>query len=109
MTNLQKLENMSFDELVEWLDKYGMFDNSPWLKSFNDKYCDNCESIKLKYEEAQEKLGFSLYEHFDCDSECAYCELEDESGKKRCRFFPDLDDIPDNKLIIKLWLSEEVE
>lgn len=109
MTNIQKIKNMSVDELADWLDKNGSFDDSPWLQAFTEKYCEKCESIKIKYEEAQEKLGFSLYDFYDCESECAYCELADESGVKRCRFFPELDDIPDNKEIIKMWLEKETE
>jgi hypothetical protein len=98
---------MTAEELVDWLDEHGQFDQSPLSEWFDSKYCQNCESIKIKYEEAQEKLGFSPYSWYNIDTECAYCELSDECGVKRCRFFPDIEDIPDNKTIIKLWLEEE--
>jgi hypothetical protein len=109
MTNLEKLKNMSIDALAAWLDKNGMFDNSPWLNWFAKKYCDNCESIKCKYVEAEEKLGLLPFARYCGEIECAYCELADESGVKRCRFFPELDDVPGNKVIIKMWLVEEIE
>ena len=99
---------MSLENLAEWLDKNGSFDDSPWLNSFTQKYCDNCESIECHYADAKEKLGFTPL--FDDDAiECAYCELSDESGVKRCRFFPELDDVPDNKETIRMWLESETE
>ena len=107
MTNLQKIKDMSIDELAEWLDKNGMFDNSPWLNSFNEKYCEKCESIECSYADAEEKLGLTPF--YNETFECAYCELADENGIKRCRFFPELDDVPDNETVIKMWLEEEAE
>ncbi len=103
MTNLEKIKNMSIDELAEWLDKNGMFDNSPWMNLFNEKYCAKCESIKCKYADAEEKLGITPFS-YSGEIECAYCELEN-----KCRFFPELDDVPDNKEMIKMWLEEEVK
>jgi hypothetical protein len=108
MTNFENLKKMSLEDFAEWLDKYGQFDHSPWSESFAEKYCDNCESIKCKYADAEEKLGFSPFS-YSGEVECAYCELADELGVKRCRFFPELEDIPDNKETIKMWLEEEVE
>lgn len=111
MTNFKRIQSMNVDELAEWLDENGMFDNSPWSNWFNDRYCKNCESIKCKYADAEEKLGFTpyLFGSYSGDLECAYCELADESGIKRCRFFPELDDVPDNKKTIEMWLIEEAE
>jgi hypothetical protein len=94
---------MTIDELAEWLDKNCMFDNSPWLNSFNEKYCEKCESIKCKYVDAEEKLGITPFS-YSGEIECAYCELEN-----KCRFFQELDDVPDNKEMIKMWLEEEAE
>lgn len=107
MTNLEKVKSMSIDELTDWLDKYGQFDHSPWSEWFAKKYCDNCESIKVAYTDVKEKLGLDTF--YDKSFECAFCELADECGVKKCRFFPDLDDIPDNKEVIKMWLNEEAE
>ncbi len=106
MTNFKRLQTMTIDELAEWLDENGMFDNSPWSEWFNKTYCDKCESIKCKYVDAEEKLGFTpyIFGSYSGDLECAYCELE-----KKCRFFTDLEDIPDNKKVIEMWLIEEAE
>lgn len=104
MTNFKHIQSMNVEELAAWLDENGMFDNSPWSNWFNKRYCENCESIKCKYVEAEEKLGFSPFTHYSGEVECAYCELEN-----KCRFFTDLEDIPDNKKVIEMWLIEEVE
>lgn len=109
MTNLQKLKNMSIEELAEWLDKNDMFDNSPWLDLFSKKYCENCETVKFTYKEAEKNLGLSPYNYLGRGVECAYCELEDENGIKKCRFFQDMNDVPSNVEMIKMWLEEEVE
>ncbi len=103
MTNFSKIKSMTVDELAEWLDKNSQFDTSPWLEDFNEKYCRKCEPIKVGYEDSKKKLGLELfsYEH---TTDCAYCELYN-----KCRFFEDLEDIPDNKEMIKLWLIEEAE
>ena len=99
---------MTVDELAEWLDENGMFDNSPWSEWFNKRYCENCESIEINYDDSIKKLGLEPLFH-GCTTECAFCELEDESGVKRCRFFPELDDVPDNLKTIKMWLQEEIK
>lgn len=108
MTNFKHLQTMSVDQLADWLDKNGMFDGSPWNDWFNKRFCENCESIECKYEVSKEKLGIEpLFKGNTI--ECAFCELADDAGVKRCRFFPELDDIPDNKKAIEMWLIEEVE
>ena len=111
MTNFKHIQSMNIDEFAEWLDKHGMFDGSPWNDWFSKRYCENCESIKCKYADAEEKLGFTpyIFGSYGGDIECAFCELADETGVKRCRFFPELDDVPDNLEIIKMWLIEEAE
>lgn len=103
MNNFEFIKSLSIDELAEWLDSYGSFDNSPWAKWFAEKYCDKCASIKCKYEDTEKLLGFTPYRFgtYNGDVECAYCELE---GK--CRFFADLADTPDNLTTIKMWLAE---
>ena len=101
MTNFEQHQSMTLDELALWLHKHGQFDCSPWMKWFNDNYCDKCEAIECKYEDAEEKLGFKPF--YKNSIECAYCEWN-----KKCRFFPDMLDIPDNLDIIKMWLSQEV-
>lgn len=102
MTNFEYIKTLSLEELAEWLDKNGSFDDSPWLNSFNEKYCSKCESIEVTYEDSINKLGLEPL-FYDCTTECTYCELEN-----KCQFFSELDDVPDNKEMIKLWLIEEV-
>ncbi len=106
MTNFERLQSMTVDELAEWLDKYGQFDKSPWSTWFGETYCDKCAPIKCKYKDAEETLGFTpyLFGSYNGDLDCAYCELEN-----KCRFFPELDDIPDNLETIKMWLMKETK
>jgi hypothetical protein len=104
MNNFEKLKSMSIEELADWLDKHGQFDHSPWSDWFAKKYCDNCESIKCRYADAEEKLGFSPFYFYGGEIECAYCELE-----HKCKFFSELDDTPDNRDTIRMWLESEVK
>jgi hypothetical protein len=83
---------MTIDALAEWLDKYGQFDSSPWMNWFTENYCNKCESIECHYPDSEYKFH------------CSWCELNDN----KCKFFPDADEAPNNKKIIKLWLESEV-
>lgn len=103
MTNFKHLQTMTVEQLADWLDKNGMFDGSPWLDWFNKSYCEKCEAIECHYEKAKMDLGIDLI-YTDRTIECAYCELE-----PKCRFFPELEKVPDNKKVIEMWLIEEVE
>lgn len=87
-----KFKSINIDEMAEWLDQYGMFDNSPWMTWFDQQYCKNCEDVVCKYENDKKEFHYS------------YCEFNGN-----CKFFPDLDESPDNKMIIKMWLESEVE
>ena len=102
MTNFKYLQSMSVDELAKWLDQNGIIDNSPWSEHFNNKYCANCESVMCKYEDAEKTLGFRLC-LWDDEIECAYCEIYN-----KCRYFEDMQDVPDNREMIKMWLESEV-
>lgn len=92
MNNFERLKSMSVDELAKWLDTNGMWDNSPWSQWFDQKYCKNCPDIMCKSPDDSRQFP------------CAYCEIYDN-----CRFFPEQEDVPDCKDIIKMWLAEEVE
>ena len=92
MNNFEKLKSMSVEELSKWIDTHGQFDNGPWITWFDQKCCKNCEDIKCKYEDGEREFP------------CSYCELNGN-----CKFFPDLDEVPDNKMIIKMWLETEIE
>ena len=90
MNNYEKFKKMNIDELAEWFDSFVMFDNNPYLDWFDGKYCNNCEvEIVHTVDDGREM-------------QCSWCEL---NGK--CKFFQDLDDIPDNKQMAKLWLESE--
>jgi hypothetical protein len=92
MTNFSNLTTMSLYEFAEWLDENGMWDNSPWLLWFDKTYCQRCDSIK----------GF--VPEFNKECKCAYCE-----AYANCRFFPNMDHVPDCKETITMWLKAEVE
>ena len=90
MRNVDKIKSKSLDEFAEWLDKYGAFDDSPWLNWWNENYCSKCDSEVIK----------TLI--FENETECAWCELHN-----KCRFFQDMDEVPDSKQMIKMWLESE--
>lgn len=90
MTMFEVLKSKNIDELAEWIDKNGQFDNSPWLIWFDNTYCKNCETIMCHYAGSELMLRFS------------WCELNN-----KCKFFQDMDKVPSNKEIIKLWLETE--
>ena len=90
MNNFERLKAMSVEKLAEWLDENCQFDDSPWMKWFDEKYCQNCEPIMCHYEGSTREFS------------CAWCELND-----KCKFFPDMNEAPDHKTIIKLWLELE--
>lgn len=87
-----EIVSKNIDELAEWLDKYGYFDGSPWTEWFDKNYCSKCESVITG--EQDEYWSNEFY----------WCEL---NGK--CRFFVEMDNIPDNKFVIKLWLGSDDE
>lgn len=100
MTNYKMFTSFSKDELVAWLANYCHFDSSPWMEWFDDTYCNKCEPIECTYVESEEKLGIKPF--YERSIKCTYCELE-----HKCKYFPDMSDIPDNKDIIRMWLEQE--
>jgi len=91
MTVFENIKNKNIDELVDWIDEYFVFnDDTPYLKWWETNYCNKCKP-EVVYEKDLD------FEHM-----CAYCELNN-----KCRFFQDMDDIPDNKQVIKMWLESE--
>ena len=93
-----KIKSMNINELSEWLDQYGQFDGSPWMEWWNDNYCSKCPS----------EIGYitdsSGENEWKTPCEFGWCELHD-----KCKFFEDLEDVPDNKEIIKMWLESEID
>ena len=94
MNNFEKLKSLDMEQCAEWLDTNGMWDYSPWSQWFDSTYCKQCEPV-----EATVKDDFGERK---CDF--AWCELE-----HKCRYFTDREDVPDCKVIIKMWLEAEVE
>ena len=92
MTQFDKFKNMDIDQLADWLDEHGQFDGSPWISWFDYKYCKNCPDIMCHYLDSE-------YEFH-----CSWCELE---GK--CKYFSDLNEAPDNKMIIKMWIESDAD
>lgn len=92
MTIFDKIKTMNREQIADWLDKCGAFDGSPWTEWFDKKYCKNCPSENV------------YVEYFNSYADCAWCELN-----YKCKFFPDMKDIPSNKDIIKMWLETEYE
>ena len=99
MTHFDKLKSMTIDELAEFIDEHGMYDNTPWMNWWDKNYCDKCESIKLNYEETQKILQIVPF-FKESTIECAYCELHN-----KCKYFPNLEGTPSMKDIVKLWLE----
>lgn len=98
MNNFEKIKSMSLEDFADWLYEHGMVDNTPWMNWFNKNYCDKCESIIVKAEDAESIL--SLKPFYDEEYECAYCEVYDH-----CKFFSDRES-PAVKEIIKMWLED---
>lgn len=94
MNNFERLKSMSVEEISQWLDKNGMWDNSPWSKWWDKKYCSKCESVEVTVED----------DFGERECEFAWCELEN-----KCRYFEDREEVPDCGEIIKMWLEAEVE
>ena len=87
------LKSKTIDELARWLGEYTYTDNSPHIKWFGENYCEKCEP---------EIVHLAVFDIGEC--KCGWCEIHD-----KCKFFQELDDIPDNEEIIKLWLESEAE
>ncbi len=90
MTVFEDIKSKNIDELVEWIDNNFAFDTAPYMYWFDDNYCSKCE----------------VEEAYDVDRyvtlKCAWCEI---NGK--CKFFQDMDKVPDAKQTIKMWLESE--
>lgn len=90
MTVFENFKNKNIDELVEWISEHWSFDGAPYWKHWDENYCNKCEPETAYVKE------------FDRECECAWCEINGN-----CKFFSDMNDIPDEKQIIKMWLESE--
>lgn len=92
MTVFESLKTKNIDELARWINKKDTLSDYPWIRWFDKNYCRKCETV------------FAIVEPFDHECECAWCEAH-----KKCKYFQDMVDIPNNEEIIKLWLESEAE
>lgn len=92
MNVFDNVRSKNIDELVEWLDKNGAYDYTPWDKYFDKTYCKKCKVVTSH-------VDYLCGEHEFC-----WCELHN-----KCIFFQELDRIPDRKQVIRLWLESEAE
>ena len=95
MKQIEVFDSMNIDEFVDWLDKYGGFESSQWLKWWDETFCKNCDSETACI--PTDEGGYGV------ECEYGYCELHGN-----CRYFQHMPDVPDNKQIIKMWLESEV-
>lgn len=104
MTKFESINFKNIDEFAEWLDKYGVYDSSPWMEWWNENYCQKCETVTMTREEYANIAGWyrcpDYCSYIEDTVECGYCEV---NGK--CRYFQDMDEVPSNKEIIKMWLQ----
>lgn len=92
MTRFEEFKNMDIETLSKWINEHGQYDGSPWSQWFDRTYCQNCKDIICHYPDSPHEFP------------CAWCELND-----KCKFFPEMDEQPDSKEIVKMWLESEVE
>ena len=103
MTIFESITSKNIDELAKWIDKYVAFDDSPWMKWWDENYCQKCEKVAMPREEYARIVGWDCSD-FRGGIVCGYCEV---NGK--CRYFQNMDDIPDNEDVIKMWLETEAD
>ena len=96
MTVFDSIRTKNIEELVEWIDKWldehCDLDDAPWWDYFDNNYCKKCEP----------EIGYMAA--FGKEIECAFswCELN-----HRCKFFKDMEEAPNRKQAIKMWLESE--
>ena len=93
MTVFEKIKSMNINEFADYLNECWIHDNDPSMEWWNEKYCNNCESVN------------AYFEYINREMECAWCEINGE----KCKFFPEFVTTPNSKEIIKLWLESEYE
>lgn len=103
MTKFESIKSKNIDELAEWIDTYVIFDDSLWMKWWDENYCQKCEVVAMPREEYARIVGWG-HSDYRGGIVCGYCEV---NGK--CRYFQDMDNVPNNKEIIKMWLETEAE
>lgn len=95
MTVFENIHSKNIDELVDWLDKNGAYDYTPWQRWFDKNYCKKCELVV-------EHIP-NVLPNWEGDYEFAWCELNN-----KCKYFQDIKKVPNRKQTIRLWLESEV-
>ena len=98
MTNFEMIKSKNIDEFAELLSEHFGYDDAPWWKYFDNNYCKGCKPEIVLTESLNRKIDS------DREVEYAWCELN-----HKCKFFQEMDEIPDEKQIIKMWLLSECE
>lgn len=91
MTIYESLKNKDIDELVEWIAENFYFGGAPWDKYWDENYCQKCEAVIA-----------CVTEYGEDEHKFAYCEIN-----HNCRFFKEMKDTPDDKMLVKMWLESE--
>lgn len=93
MNNYERIKSMSIDDLAEFLDERWSHDNDPCIEWWDKTYCNKCKSVK------------AYVDYLEREKEYAWCEVNGD----KCKFFPEMDVLPNAKQMMKLWLESEAE
>lgn len=92
LTNYESIRQKSIHEMEEWLHKYGEYEGTPWQKWWKENHCDKCETVTETCVDSGKEYDF------------CYCDLE-----RKCRFYPEMEEEPSLKQVIRMWLEAEAE
>lgn len=90
MKIIDVIKSFTTDEMADFLDKYTAMGDTPWEDWFDENYCNKC---------MPEISPDSYYCGY---VDCAYCELHNN-----CKYFPEMNETPSYKQVIKMWLETE--
>lgn len=88
MTVFEKFKSMSIDDFAKWYEDK-LYEEDPCIDWWDNTYCKKCMA-----DDSYESDGLS-YE---------WCNIH---GK--CKYFQELDNVPDFKQMIKIWLESEID
>ena len=86
MRRVDKIKSLPIDKFAKYLATEWSHDNDPVIRWFDDKYCNDCESVMTE------------------DGEYAWCEVY-----KKCKYFPDLDKVPSYEDTFRFWWEEDIK
>ena len=91
MTVFEQIKNMDIDEFTAWITVNWLYSGDLVIDWWDKTYCRKCKP---------EKITFPNIDH---EYECSYCGEYD-----KCRYFTELDKMPDDLMRVKLWLQSHV-